>query len=115
MSDRIDHAAEASRLLANADRMVSNDWPLETGEFKTDILAAAQVHATLALVEQQRVANLIALAGSRNPILREQVAEDAAEALATFHEHADLALGGWHEVRPDIAAALGIETGAGDE
>ncbi len=62
-----------------------------------------------ALVEQQRIANLIALAGSRNPILRDQVAEDAAEALATFHEHADLALGGWHEVRPDIAAALGIK------
>ena len=98
MTDRIDHATEARRLIS---AVPARDTYART--------AYAQVHATLALVEQQRIANLIALAGSRNPILREQVAEDAAEALATFHEHADLALGGWHEVRPDIAAALGIE------
>lgn len=40
MSDHIDHAAEAVRLL--------NTSPLT---------AEAQVHATLALVEQQRIAN----------------------------------------------------------
>ena len=109
-----DHTMLAEADLDAAARAIRRSDLTEV-EVITATLALAQVHATLALVEQQRVANLIALAGSRNPILREQVAEDAAEALATFHEHADLALGGWHEVRPDIAAALGIETGAGDE
>ena len=46
MTDHIDHAAEASEVL----RMSMGD-PAEI----------AQVHATLALVEQQRIANLIAL------------------------------------------------------
>ncbi|WP_336633576.1 MULTISPECIES: hypothetical protein [unclassified Microbacterium] len=50
MSDRIDHAAEASRLLARR----ALDPALD--------IARAQVHATLALVEQQRTANLIAVA-----------------------------------------------------
>ena len=102
MTDRIDHAAEAVALLNLAAAAQHQGDPRH-------LIAAAQVHATLALTEQQRVGNLIALAGPRNPILRDQVAEDAAEALATFHEHADLALSGWHEVRPEIAAALGIE------
>lgn len=105
MTDRIDHAALAAQMARDALSTSRSGAQVIAGM----LAATAQAHATLALVEQQRVANLIALAGSRNPILREQVAEDAAEALATFHEHADLALGGWHEVRPDIAAALGIE------
>lgn len=62
MSERIDHAAEARAALVNADRFASNNWPLETGEQKADLIAVAQVHATLALIEQQRIANLIALA-----------------------------------------------------
>ncbi len=44
MSGRIDHVAEAVDLLKN-----------------TPIPERAQVHATLALVEQQRIANLLAL------------------------------------------------------
>ena len=52
MSDRIDHAAEALRALEGAG---------DGRNFATDASAAAQVHATLALVEQQRIANLIAL------------------------------------------------------
>lgn len=49
MSDeKIDHAAEARRIAAmTVDKAA---------------LMEAQVHATLALVEQQRIANLIALA-----------------------------------------------------
>ena len=102
MTDRIDHAAEAVALHNLAVTAQHQGDPRH-------LIAAAHVHATLALIEQARIANLVALAGSHNPILHEQVAEDAAETLAAFHEHADLALAGWYEVRPDIAAALGIK------
>lgn len=49
MNERIDHAAEAIAMLEN----YAPDYTV------------AQVHATLALVEQQRVANLIAYDRSR--------------------------------------------------
>jgi hypothetical protein len=57
VSERIDHV----RL---AQRFVGGESPLVDGSFDQtrDYIAAAQVHATLALVEQQRIANLIALA-----------------------------------------------------
>ena len=105
---RMNHAAESDSI---ADHLGENVIAHEGATDATLIASMidAHRHAVLALVEQQRIANLIALAASRNPILREQVAQDAAEALAAFHEHADLAMGGWHEVHPDIAAALGIE------
>jgi len=53
MSEPIDHVAEAIglRQLASAPAYA---------EQHGNLLAAAQVHATLALVEQQRYANLIA-------------------------------------------------------
>ena len=44
-----DHRAEAERLLASAQRFTSSDWPHQTGEHKSDIIAAAQVHALLAI------------------------------------------------------------------
>lgn len=44
-----DHYREAERLLGVAEQRVSENWPAESGEHKADILAAAQVHATLAL------------------------------------------------------------------
>ena len=47
MSERADHAAEAVRIMGE------DGWA-------TTGIAAAHVHATLALVEQQRIANLIA-------------------------------------------------------
>lgn len=46
MAEHIDHAAEAVKLLEN---------------YAPDYMVA-QVHATLALVEQQRIANLLAVA-----------------------------------------------------
>lgn len=52
---------EARRLLALAGTRLSEEWPQQTGEHKSDVLAEAQVNATLALVEQQRLANLIAI------------------------------------------------------
>ena len=56
MSDRIDHAAEAARLLELAAQDVSANFPVMTGEYKHDIIAAAHVHAMLAGLEVQREA-----------------------------------------------------------
>jgi hypothetical protein len=44
-----DHYAEAERLLRLADSEPSLNWAVTCGETKADVLAAAQVHATLAL------------------------------------------------------------------
>ncbi|MBL3699266.1 hypothetical protein [Leucobacter luti] len=55
MSDRIDHAAEARNCISYA-RTTESSAEAHLSQ------AEAQVHATLALVEQQRIANLIALA-----------------------------------------------------
>ena len=54
MSERVDHAAEAKFCLERAT-------PHFTPDDATLMVANAQVHATLALVEQQCIANLIAL------------------------------------------------------
>ena len=54
MSERVDHAAEAVESLAAA-----KEW--DTVPEAALLVADAQAHATLALVEQQRIANLIAL------------------------------------------------------
>jgi len=53
--ERIDHAAEAARFAAWADN------PTLPPENVTAIASMAQVHATLALVEQQRIANMLRL------------------------------------------------------
>lgn len=55
MSERIDHAAKARY------------WLPQNGDgILPDHVAVAQVHATLALVEQQRIANLIALGNAEH-------------------------------------------------
>lgn len=59
----MNHLEEARLLLDAARADVSENWVAQPSEHKSDVLAAAQVHATLALVEQQRIANLIAFAG----------------------------------------------------
>ena len=56
-TERIDHSAEARKI---------TDQTLSYGNYGEDAgavvsMIAAQVHATLALVEQQHIANLIAL------------------------------------------------------
>ena len=53
MPDRINHAAEAQKVLATP---TSSVWGSPGA-----MLAGAQVHATLAIVEQVRISNLIAL------------------------------------------------------
>ena len=93
MSDRIDHAAEAVALLNLAAAAQHQGDPRH-------LIAAAQVHATLALVEQQRIANLIALTKETF------AAYEACEALGTF---ATAKCGEQIGLRPEIAAALGIE------
>ena len=55
MTERIDHASMARQAMA-ALSDVRKPTPAEASV----AFAAAQVHATLALVEQQRIANLIA-------------------------------------------------------
>ena len=75
----------------------------------------AQVHATLALVEQQRIANLIALAGIPNQSGYESETHDARN-IALFEGIFD-----WEDIttppdnpdqqiiiRPEIAEALGL-------
>jgi hypothetical protein len=54
MTERIDHYAAAVSMLKDAE--MSNGVDLIAA-----IVQGAQVHATLALAEQQRIANLIAL------------------------------------------------------
>lgn len=55
MIERIDHYAAAVSMLKDAEMTKGMD-------LIAAIVQGAQVHATLALVEQQRIANLIALA-----------------------------------------------------
>ena len=89
MSERIDHAAEAREWIDAAAG--------HPGAISTAILAQAE--ATLALVEQQRIANLIALA-AMDPEGLGQSAYSALAAMSPDRRRTVLA--------PDIAAALGI-------
>ena len=50
---KLDHAAEALICIDAAHAR-------KVGELEPDLMLQAQVHATLALVEQQRIANIIA-------------------------------------------------------
>lgn len=58
MSARIDHAAEARKHIEWAHEQQSAEG--DTGNVVRDDALLAQAEATLALVEQQRIANLIA-------------------------------------------------------
>lgn len=93
MSERIDHAAEARRLAVIADRA------MQAGV--EPVTSLAQVHATLALVEQQRIGNLIALMDSNRASTNDVRA--ALNALSEGEPVVD------RRLRPDIARALGIE------
>ena len=63
------------------------------------------------LLEQLRIRNLIALANSTHPALKDQVAHDAITTLVELHTLTDEETGetlNWYEIQPDIKAALGI-------
>ena len=99
MTDRIDHAALAAQMARDALSTSRSGAQVIAG-----ILAAtAQVHATLALVDQQRIANLIALAGASDSIRARQQAEEVLYQPTPVQAGIDLPL------TPDIAAALGIK------
>ena len=92
MSERINHAARA-----RIERDALNDVLSDEGITDASIVATAilvQVHATLALVEQQRIANLIALH-------RHEVKYDIGSWSRLYDEG--------EELRPEIKEALGIE------
>ncbi len=101
MTERIDHAAEARKILE-----------LVTGLPKLD---EARVHATLALVEQQRIANLIALSQAEDG--NGWQAEQPLAALFAYRREAGAMEDEGLHIRPEIAVALGIgqEVDRGEE
>ena len=110
-----DHTMLAEADLDTAARAIRRSDLTEV-EVITATLALAQVHATLALVEQQRIANLAALASlaGRDADVHAEVAAAAYGALNAMIRYQDVPNGhsGPDEVaalRPDIAAALGIK------
>lgn len=119
MADRIDHAAEARRLLRESDEAVEavrglgDDFPgIEALASAVDrglqnAAKQAQVHATLALVEQQRVGNIIALSQALDGNGWQAAAP--LEALFGYRREAGGMEDGGLHIRPDVAAALGIE------
>ena len=97
MSTYSEHVAGAQACLIEADAFRSTAMPSQTGEYKTDVIATAQVHATLALAEQQRIANLVALGVVGGGPINNAYPGDTRRYLVSEF--------------PDIAEALGIKTG----
>lgn len=93
--DQPDHVSQARLHIDRASSDVSANWEVQTGELKADILALAQVHATLALVEQQRIANLIALA-------RPYELPNGGDASYMLYDPETL------QLQPDIREGLGL-------
>lgn len=107
MPDRIDHAAEARELIEVERKPSPAGWETADAQHLANLMEA-QALATLALVdaqreanEQARIGNLIALMDS--PRTCTNVARAAERALMEGEPVVDRVL------RPDIAAALGIE------
>lgn len=110
---RIDHVAEAERFAAWADN------PSLPPENVAAISSMAQVHATLALVEQQRIANLIALVAlSGNENVQESNYDEGStlssagmHALIAYERTAGTPISDPDDVpvvRSEIAEALGL-------
>ena len=95
MSERIDHYAAAVEMLKDAQ--AAQDLSV------VGIIAqGAQVHATLALVEQQRIANLIALGA-----LDGMAGYDPHETLLVTRKPDD-PVGAVRQLKPEIKEALGL-------
>lgn len=98
-----DHYAEARRRLRGL-----NEYQEAEGLNDFTILSVAleaQVHATLALAEQQRIANLIMLAESGRTTVN-----GARAALAALYTGSAEEGSAHMALRPEIARALRIET-----
>ena len=101
MSGRIDHAAEARKRIVWGEEWMEREG--DTDVTNTVVALHAQVHATLALAEQQRIANLIALSESGRTTVN-----GARAALSALYVGAVEDGTAHMQLRPDIAAALGI-------
>ena len=98
MTERVDHAANSRRAIDTV-----HDWQGREGETDATMLAEvgiAQAEATLALVEQPKVANLTAL-------LKETFASH--QALEALSDIATARFGEQIGLRPEVAAVLGIK------
>jgi hypothetical protein len=93
MTERIDHAAEAVSDIRYADEVLADGGDSEVAKA---VAAVAQVHATLALVEQQRIANLMA------------VLANAARMVAEKTGSADQFRGLFDRLDPIIREGLGL-------
>ena len=98
-----DHTMLAEADLDTAARAIRRSDLTEV-EVITATLALAQVNATLALTEQQRVANLIALSESARATV-----SGARAALAGMYAGSAEDGSAHMTLRPEVAAALGIE------
>lgn len=101
MSERIDHVAEARQHIEWAHEQQS-----EEGKFEftvRDNALIAQAEATLAQVEQQRIANLIALAQPVELPGGEEVSYRLYES--EYSDGGDITR---YELRPEICEALGL-------
>lgn len=102
MTDRIDHAAEARKHIDWAHEQQEQEGDM--GNVPRDNALLAQAEATLALVEQQRIANLIALATVPGSTGTLEVA--AAHALVIPAD--DTVWESQTTIRPEIREALGL-------
>ncbi|WP_449281231.1 hypothetical protein [Leucobacter sp.] len=100
-TERTDHAAEALRVLQLPTSIEDAT--------EANALAYAQVHATLALVEQQRIQNLIALCGSEVEV--NMLGRSVSFLALGVQEKVGTPENGFirRHLNPDIGAALGIE------
>lgn len=97
-------AAEAQRLLDDA-QLENSEVP--TYPTEADTLAAAQVVATLALVEQVRIANIAAIANV-DPFVELDEAGNGITSALLVRLNGDDWAPAEHRLRPEIAIALGI-------
>lgn len=98
MTERIDHAAESRKHIGWV-----HDWQTREGdtpETGTSNALIAQVHATLALVEQQRVGNMIALMAS--------AARGVANQTHSVQDYMEM----FNRINPQVIKALGLNEGS---
>ncbi len=108
VTEFIDHAAEARALIEHEHKPSSMGWETADAQHLANLIEA-QANATLALAEQQRISNLIALA--RIEVENKLTPTDALDTLYSREESAfDVKL----HTRPKVARLLGIG-GEGDE
>lgn len=107
MSKRIDHARKANEALNIAQRFAHTAGTSDAGQFMNVLIAQAEAtlahaEATHALVEQQRIANLLNIACGTKEGSMSRVARDLAY-MALIENGPDGML------RPEVAAALRIK------